>query len=468
MALSNLKKVGGNLFIIGNNFSEIKLDSLTEINGKLQIGYNKNLDTIDFSQVNNIGGKTQIKNNGNIINMTWNDNEEYDWDKVEEETTLGGPGSYAWTNTARDIKHAVPLTLEANITKLSDNENRITIILVFSALYWNNELLEAIDKKFNFKIDWGDGTLPTVKNDFGDTKTLEPFIGKLYIEHTYEKLGNYKIELVGTKKEEITYEDDSGKKQTFLTTGLISINVWNNELNVYNSNITKFIKFGSNIYYNWIGTYQDMTVVEGDPTDLPVTSKQFTIKDGEYNRNNYNSVSLFSDSKQNFPILEYLNTNYVENTRLMFESNNDISIFNQDISSWDVSNFTDMGYMFYGAKKFNQNISSWTVSNVITMFNMFSNTNDFNQDIDSWDVSNVTNMDNMFINSNMSALNTANLLIAWETKSKESAFKIGLKIAFNKKEADVEAANAASTNAIDYFRTVLLWEVNFDNTPNTQ
>ena len=38
--------------------------------------------------------------------------------------------------------------------------------------------------------------------------------------------------------------------------------------------------------------------------------------------------------------------------------------FNQDISSWDVSNVTNMEAMFSGASSFNQNISFWDVSNV--------------------------------------------------------------------------------------------------------
>ncbi|MAQ64345.1 MAG: BspA family leucine-rich repeat surface protein, partial [Actinobacteria bacterium] len=38
--------------------------------------------------------------------------------------------------------------------------------------------------------------------------------------------------------------------------------------------------------------------------------------------------------------------------------------FNQDISSWDVSNVTKIGYMFYKAEAFNQDISSWDVCNV--------------------------------------------------------------------------------------------------------
>ena len=62
------------------------------------------------------------------------------------------------------------------------------------------------------------------------------------------------------------------------------------------------------------------------------------------------------------------------------------SSFNQDISSWDVSNVTDMSYMFSGSS-FNQDISSWDVSNVTDMRSMFFGSS-FNQDISSWVVPN--------------------------------------------------------------------------------
>ena len=45
--------------------------------------------------------------------------------------------------------------------------------------------------------------------------------------------------------------------------------------------------------------------------------------------------------------------------------------FNQDISSWDVSNVTNMNRMFWGCNKFNQDISRWDVSNVKKMNNIF-------------------------------------------------------------------------------------------------
>jgi surface protein len=81
----------------------------------------------------------------------------------------------------------------------------------------------------------------------------------------------------------------------------------------------------------------------------------------------------------------------VTNMSAMFAN----TAFNQDISNWDVSSVTDMVYMFNNAYAFNQDIGNWDVSNVTNMSAMFANT-DFYQDISNWDVSSVTTMEGMF------------------------------------------------------------------------
>jgi surface protein len=66
--------------------------------------------------------------------------------------------------------------------------------------------------------------------------------------------------------------------------------------------------------------------------------------------------------------------------------------FNGNISSWVVSNVTNMSSMFNGAFAFNQNISSWDVSSVsdrLDMGYMFQNATSFNQDLSSWCVTNI-------------------------------------------------------------------------------
>jgi surface protein len=70
--------------------------------------------------------------------------------------------------------------------------------------------------------------------------------------------------------------------------------------------------------------------------------------------------------------------------------------FNQDISNWDISSVTDTRFMFSNATSFNGDISAWDFSNVTNMKRMFDSNNSFNQPIGDWDVSNVTNMSFMF------------------------------------------------------------------------
>ena len=73
--------------------------------------------------------------------------------------------------------------------------------------------------------------------------------------------------------------------------------------------------------------------------------------------------------------------------------------FNQDISSWDLTNVTSMREMFDRASSFNQDISNWNVSNVTNMERCFVDATSFNQPIGSWDVSKVTNMSSTFLNA---------------------------------------------------------------------
>ena len=97
----------------------------------------------------------------------------------------------------------------------------------------------------------------------------------------------------------------------------------------------------------------------------------------------------------NWDVSQVTDMRYLFSTYGMRESEG-IYNFNDDLSNWDVSKVRDMRYMFYFAKAFNQNISNWDVSNVTNMRNMFNGADSFNQPIGNWDVSKVTNMIQMF------------------------------------------------------------------------
>jgi surface protein len=70
--------------------------------------------------------------------------------------------------------------------------------------------------------------------------------------------------------------------------------------------------------------------------------------------------------------------------------------FNDNISSWDMSNVTNTDRMFQGASSFNQNIGFWNTSNFYDVSGMFDSASNFNRDIGNWNTSNVVNMSSMF------------------------------------------------------------------------
>ena len=60
------------------------------------------------------------------------------------------------------------------------------------------------------------------------------------------------------------------------------------------------------------------------------------------------------------------------------------SSFNQDISSWNVSNVTIMKGMFYSASSFNQSLDSWGTSKKYTYFYNYIIQYEFSGNTPNW------------------------------------------------------------------------------------
>ena len=94
------------------------------------------------------------------------------------------------------------------------------------------------------------------------------------------------------------------------------------------------------------------------------------------------------------------NLSQVSNLNSMFRNTES---FNQDLSSWDVSGVSSAYEMFAGAKAFNGSLAGWepgaALTNGCDLGGMFRETEVFNQDLSSWDVSKVNSMYEVFARS---------------------------------------------------------------------
>ena len=97
--------------------------------------------------------------------------------------------------------------------------------------------------------------------------------------------------------------------------------------------------------------------------------------------------------KHNIYDLNFIDTSEITDMSLLFSN----CMHNFDVSSWDVSNVTNMGYTFYKCNAFTgKGLENWNVSKVKNMNYMFYNCKNFNCDLSDWDISNMTRWKNTF------------------------------------------------------------------------
>jgi surface protein len=105
----------------------------------------------------------------------------------------------------------------------------------------------------------------------------------------------------------------------------------------------------------------------------------------------------------------------VTNFSLLFDAKRSPKLwhFNEDVSSWNVANATNLSYMFSGCTLFNSDVSRWNVANATDLISMFFGCKVFNSDVSRWNVANATDLSLMFcecevFNSDVSRWNVAN------------------------------------------------------------
>lgn len=261
----------------------------------------------------------------------------------------------------------------------------------------NQIKIPTIGDGYNYRVDWGDGTMTT--GITGD------------ITHTYATKGIYTVKIDG-KFPHLAFSKNRGAASD--SKKIISMEQW-----------------GKIEWTSMAGAFDGCSNMLGNARDKPnlsnvknmeymfIDAKKFNQDIGDWDVSNVtNMLCLLGGAKSFNQDIGAWNVSNVTNMVAIFFGN---SKFNQDLSSWDVSNVTDMtkafygtdifnsditgwnlskvtnmSHMFYKAISFNQNIGNWNVSNVTNMRNMFFKASSFNQDLESWDVSSVTNMDGIF------------------------------------------------------------------------
>ncbi len=231
----------------------------------------------------------------------------------------------------------------------------------------------AAGETYNYTVDWGDGSTPTVET--GNAT------------HTYTTPGIHTISISGTFPR--IFFNNRGDKDKILTIEQWGDIEWNSMREAFEGcsqlNIT-----------NPLIDTPDLSKV----TDCSFMFNFATLFNGDISSWNTSNVT---DMRQMFRAANSFNQNIgswnVGNVEDMGEMFSFATVFNQDISGWNTKKVIRMYQMFDSAKAFNQDIGGWNVSNVNSMYSMFRSAENFNQNLNLWDVGQVTNMVSMFENA---------------------------------------------------------------------
>lgn len=231
-------------------------------------------------------------------------------------------------------------------------------------------------------VDWGDGT--------SDTYNTNPTVD-YEVSHTYPSAGVYTIKIDSPSQSIQGWSLHGGTSQVNNYDGrkLIDLKQWGyfdfagNVLSPSGANVS------FQVGYNF--AQADNMIISA--TDTPIIS-------GNTLRDVFSSYQGPNGSTFEIANLNNWDVSNVEEFRGIFNvaSSSNYASPIGDVSSWDMSNATNISAMF-NSSDFVGDVSSWNTSNVTDMRSCFNNTPG-NPDLSNWDISSVTGsgLDGLFAN----------------------------------------------------------------------
>jgi len=183
-----------------------------------------------------------------------------------------------------------------------------------------------------------------------------------------------------------SYTTNGTKTKTYASGGTYTVEISGSlerfGFNVSRPELTKCLSFGTLGIARLAGAFQSCVNLTEVPSELPSSVSNLA--------NCFNGATSFNQDISTWDV-----TNVLSFGNLFVSATS----FNQNINSWNTSNVTNMLGCFAIASSFNQPLNNWNTSSVTQMQDMFNNASAFNQNIGGWDVSKVTNMSNMFLSN---------------------------------------------------------------------
>ncbi len=213
----------------------------------------------------------------------------------------------------------IRLTTKDNKALLVTKGVRVTTKKFITA-WWASKSISLplnFDLRYNFFVDWGDGTPEELITSRDDAF------------HTYAKEGIYYVSITAPNNQHVMFDKNSP---------------WGG-FSFHSRDLIDIIQWGGAEFSNCSFVFREAQLTTLSAIDSPALSGSIFAMFWE--------AESFNHDIGNWDVSNVTSMNNV------FRG---ASSFNQDLSSWDVSNVTDMSQIFWEAESFNQDLSGWDLS----------------------------------------------------------------------------------------------------------